>query len=90
MEINEAVHAVDHAVHQDDRWRFVALLVIGLVTCGSTCDFRSTLPLDKVQKHKFNRRRHCSRYQSTLMRHRFETQTFHLVVRLFDELRQEL
>jgi len=32
MEINEAIHAVDHAAHQDDRWMFVALLVIGLVT----------------------------------------------------------
>ncbi len=32
MEIKEAIHAVDHAAHQDDRWMFVALLVIGLVT----------------------------------------------------------
>ena len=32
MEINEAIQAVDHAAHQDDRWMFVALLVIGLVT----------------------------------------------------------
>jgi hypothetical protein len=32
MEINEAIQAVDHAAHQDDRWMFVALLVTGLVT----------------------------------------------------------
>ena len=32
MEINEAIHAVDHAAHQDDRWMFVALLVVGMVT----------------------------------------------------------
>ena len=32
MEINEAIHAVDHAAHQDDRWMFVALLLVGLVT----------------------------------------------------------
>ena len=32
MDINEAISAVDHAAHQDDRWMFVALLAIGLVT----------------------------------------------------------
>ena len=26
------MEAVDHAAHQDDRWMFVALLVVGLVT----------------------------------------------------------
>ena len=25
MDINEAIQAVDHAAHQDDRWMFVAL-----------------------------------------------------------------
>jgi hypothetical protein len=32
MDIDHAIQAVDHAAHQDDRWMFVALLVIGLVT----------------------------------------------------------
>jgi predicted Holliday junction resolvase-like endonuclease len=32
MDIDNAIQAVDHAAHQDDRWMFVALLVIGLVT----------------------------------------------------------
>ena len=32
MELEKAIEAVDHAAHQDDRWMFVALLVIGLVT----------------------------------------------------------
>ena len=32
MDIDQAIQAVDHAAHQDDRWMFVALLAIGLVT----------------------------------------------------------
>jgi hypothetical protein len=32
MDVNAAIQAVDHAAHQDDRWMFVALLAIGLVT----------------------------------------------------------
>ena len=32
MDIDKAIQAVDHAAHQDDRWMFVALLVIGMVT----------------------------------------------------------
>ena len=32
MEITKAVETIDHAAHQDDRWMFVALLVVGLVT----------------------------------------------------------
>jgi sensor histidine kinase regulating citrate/malate metabolism len=32
MDLDTAIKAVDHAAHQDDRWMFVALLVIGLVT----------------------------------------------------------
>ena len=32
MDLDKAIQAVDHAAHQDDRWMFVALLVIGLVT----------------------------------------------------------
>jgi uncharacterized membrane-anchored protein YhcB (DUF1043 family) len=32
MDLDKALQAVDHAAHQDDRWMFVALLVIGLVT----------------------------------------------------------
>jgi hypothetical protein len=32
MELDKAMEAVDHAAHQDDRWMFVALLVVGLVT----------------------------------------------------------
>jgi hypothetical protein len=32
MDLDKAMEAVDHAAHQDDRWMFVALLVVGLVT----------------------------------------------------------
>ena len=32
MELEKAMAAVDHAAHQDDRWMFVALLFIGMVT----------------------------------------------------------
>ena len=32
MDINETINAVDHAAHQDDRWMFVALLIVGMVT----------------------------------------------------------
>ena len=32
MELDKAMAAVDHAAHQDDRWMFVALLFIGMVT----------------------------------------------------------
>ena len=32
MDIDHAIQAVDHAAHQDDRWMFVALLVVGMVT----------------------------------------------------------
>ena len=32
MDIDKVIEALDHAAHQDDRWMFVALLVIGLVT----------------------------------------------------------
>ena len=32
MDIDTAIKTIDHAAHQDDRWMFVALLVIGLVT----------------------------------------------------------
>ena len=32
MDITNAVETIDHAAHQDDRWMFVALLVIGMVT----------------------------------------------------------
>ena len=32
MDIDSAIKTVDHAAHQDDRWMFVALLVIGLAT----------------------------------------------------------
>ncbi len=32
MELDKAMAAVDHAAHQDDRWMFVALLVVGMVT----------------------------------------------------------
>ena len=32
MNIDEAITAVDHAAHQDDRWMFVALLLVGMVT----------------------------------------------------------
>ena len=32
MNIDAAITAVDHAAHQDDRWMFVALLLVGMVT----------------------------------------------------------
>ena len=32
MDITNAVATIDHAAHQDDRWMFVALLLVGLVT----------------------------------------------------------
>jgi predicted Holliday junction resolvase-like endonuclease len=32
MDVNEAIKTIDHAASMDDRWMFVALLVIGLVT----------------------------------------------------------
>jgi membrane-anchored glycerophosphoryl diester phosphodiesterase (GDPDase) len=32
MDLDNAIKTIDHAAHQDDRWMFVALLVIGLVT----------------------------------------------------------
>ena len=32
MPIDETLKTIDHAAHQDDRWMFVALLVIGLIT----------------------------------------------------------
>ena len=32
MELDTAIKTVDHAARQDDRWMFVALLVIGLIT----------------------------------------------------------
>ena len=32
MDIDKAIDAVDHAAHQDDRWMFVALLLVGMVT----------------------------------------------------------
>ena len=32
MDLDQAIKTIDHAAHQDDRWLFVALLVIGLVT----------------------------------------------------------
>jgi predicted Holliday junction resolvase-like endonuclease len=32
MDLEQAIKTIDHAAHQDDRWMFVALLVIGLVT----------------------------------------------------------
>ena len=32
MDIDTAIKTVDHAAHQDDRWMFVALLVVGMVT----------------------------------------------------------
>ena len=32
MELDKAISAVDHAAHQDDRWMFVALLFVGMVT----------------------------------------------------------
>ncbi len=32
MDIDHAIKTVDHAARQDDRWMFVAMLVIGMVT----------------------------------------------------------
>lgn len=32
MDVNEAIKTIDHAAHQDDRWMFVALLLVGMVT----------------------------------------------------------
>lgn len=32
MDLDAAIKTVDHAAHQDDRWMFVALLAIGIVT----------------------------------------------------------
>jgi sensor histidine kinase regulating citrate/malate metabolism len=32
MDLDNAIKTIDHAAHQDDRWMFVALLVIGLIT----------------------------------------------------------
>ena len=32
MDVNEAIKPIDHAAHQDDRWMFVALLLVGMVT----------------------------------------------------------
>jgi hypothetical protein len=32
MNLDQAITTIDHAAHQDDRWLFVALLMIGLVT----------------------------------------------------------
>ena len=32
MDISNAVETIDHAASKDDRWMFVALLLIGLVT----------------------------------------------------------
>ena len=32
MDLDSAINTVDHAAHQDDRWMFVALLFIGMVT----------------------------------------------------------
>ena len=32
MPVDETLKTIDHAAHQDDRWMFVALLVIGLIT----------------------------------------------------------
>ena len=32
MDIDSAIQTVDHAAHQDDRWMFVALLLVGMVT----------------------------------------------------------
>jgi predicted Holliday junction resolvase-like endonuclease len=32
MDVNEAIKTIDHAASMDDRWMFVALLVIGLIT----------------------------------------------------------
>lgn len=30
--LDETLKTIDHASHQDDRWMFIALLVIGLIT----------------------------------------------------------
>ena len=32
MDLDNAIKTIDHAAHQDDRWMFVAMLVIGMVT----------------------------------------------------------
>jgi len=32
MDLDTAIKTIDHAAHQDDRWMFVALLIVGLVT----------------------------------------------------------
>ena len=32
MDIDSAIQTLDHAAHQDDRWMFVALLLVGMVT----------------------------------------------------------
>ena len=32
MDLDNAIKTIDHASHQDDRWMFVALLVVGMVT----------------------------------------------------------
>ena len=32
MDLDNAIKTIDHAAHQDDRWMFVALLVVGMVT----------------------------------------------------------
>ena len=32
MDVTQAIETVDHAAHQDDRWMFVALLLVGMVT----------------------------------------------------------
>ena len=32
MDIDSAIKTVEHAAHQDDRWMFVALLLVGMVT----------------------------------------------------------
>ena len=32
MDLDNAIKTIDHAAHQDDRWMFVALLFIGMVT----------------------------------------------------------
>lgn len=32
MDLDNAIKTIDHAARQDDRWMFVALLIIGLIT----------------------------------------------------------
>lgn len=34
MDLNETLQTIDYAAQKDDRWMFVALLVIGLITIG--------------------------------------------------------